>query len=71
MAQFSACLNRVPRRKGREEGGAAARRAPVYHTGNINFERQLLHCAREDLNRASLDFQTKLNVEAIREVKLH
>lgn len=48
-----------------------ARQAPVYHAGNINFERQLLHCAREDLNRASLDFQTKLNVEAIREVKLH
>lgn len=44
MALFSAHLNRIPRKKGREEGGAAkdeplfVYRAGSPAEGNINFE---------------------------------
>lgn len=39
--------------------------------GNKNLEQRLLHCAREDSDCASLDFQTKLDVEASWEAKFY
>lgn len=60
VARCPACWNCIPRKKGRKSA-----------EGNKNLEWRLLHCAREDLDCASLDFQTKLDVETSREAKFY